>query len=160
MNRQIIQKLLIRNQMVITEQTRNFVKAVDEFSGKKLNLRDELCVIVEYFASANDADKFEELIFKAKYLNGLMNVFSSAAKNSEVTNTEQIKEDFTHNFGLFRDILSSVTASLEENLQEEFQRKFLELSPEAMMNTKTLIGDLDRVKRYLNDVRRGKAPQA
>ncbi|NUN10364.1 MAG: hypothetical protein HUU54_14415 [Ignavibacteriaceae bacterium] len=146
--------------MLISEQTRNFVKAVDEFSGKKIQLRDELCVIVEYFAQANDAEKFEELIFKAKYLKGLMNVFTAASQNSEVSNTEQIREDFTHNFGLLRDILGSITATLEENLKREFQRKFLDLSPEAMMNTKTLISDLDWAKRYLNDVRRGKAAQA
>ncbi len=145
--------------MIISEQTRNFIQSADDLSGNKIKFRDEVSTIVEHFSVINDAEKFEELIFKAKYLNGLMKVFASSAQNPEITNLEQIQKDFTENFGQFREILSAVISSLEENLKADMNRKFLELTPEAMLNTKSLIGDFDWVKRFLNDVRRGRADQ-
>jgi len=145
--------------MVISEQTKNFVSAVDEFSSGKIKFRDEIGMIVEHFSVINNAEKFEEMIFRAKYLNGLMKVFSSAAQNPEVRNTDQIEEDFKHNFLLFREMLESAVNSLNDNLKSEMTNKFLGLTPEAMLNTKSLIADLDWVKIYLNEARRGRADQ-
>src|SRR3990167_7262113 len=89
---------------------RELVKRVDEFSNFQLQKRDDL----QRF--------FEETIFTAKYVLGLMRVMKKGASFPKIESLEHVKKDLTENMekisGQIRELISSAS-EIDNNYFEE-----------------------------------------
>ena len=63
--------------------SRELLKKVDEFSNFKLQRRDDLLIIFTEGVKEKNNKLFEDLVFTAKYVQGLMKVMKTGQENSE-----------------------------------------------------------------------------
>ena len=131
------------------------LKVVDKFSQKKIKNRDSLHLLFDICIVKDKLQLLEELSFTSKYLNGLARVLISASKNSDYSNIERIKKDYSENILKATDQLKKIIMLLDEQAQKIFTTVFLDLTPEAFAKLRTLFEDLEWTKKYLNALKRG-----
>ncbi|HSR18168.1 MAG TPA: hypothetical protein VLM39_08780 [Ignavibacteriaceae bacterium] len=129
----------------------DFINEVEKFSGSKLNRKAELLLIVHEAEKNNKQSAFEDLIFTAKYIVGLMRITKSAAENPEVKNMDYMKKDFSANIQKVIALLKEILSSSEAPAITYFEQNYFVLKQEALFNMNELLSDLDWTKSYLNE---------
>ena len=136
------------------KNSRELLKQVDEFSNFKLTRRDDLQIIFTEGVKEENNKLFEDLVFTAKYVQGLMKVMKMGQENSEVKSLEHVKIDLAKNMekvvNQIREILSGSSQSDKNYIEDNF----LQMNPDAFKNLNELLSDLDWTKKYLNDLKR------
>lgn len=136
------------------KNSRELLKRVDEFSNFKLKRRDDLQIIFTEGVKEENNRLFEDLVFTAKYVQGLMKVMKMGQENSEVKSLEHVKIDLAKNMekvvNQIREILSGSSQSDKDYIEDTF----LQMNPDAFKNLNELLSDLDWTKKYLNDLKR------
>ena len=136
------------------KNSRELLKQVDEFSNFKLKRRDDLQIIFTEGVKEENNKLFEDLVFTAKYVQGLMKVMKMGQENSEVKSLEHVKIDLAKNMekvvNQIREILSGSSQSDKNYIEDNF----LQMNPDAFKNLNELLSDLDWTKKYLNDLKR------
>ena len=137
----------------------NFLDEVEKFSGKSLNKKDDLVIILEAYNINEKSEDFESLSFTGKYVNGLFRVLKSSVKIPEVENVDQIKKDLTENMEKVISQLKKITTNINEKNKKFFEENYFELSQNSMQNLQKLVEDLDIIKKYLNHLKRNDSNQ-
>ena len=136
------------------KNSRELLKRVDEFSNFKLKRRDDLQIIFTEGVKEENNRLFEDLVFTAKYVQGLMKVMKMGQENSEVKSLEHVKIDLAKNMekvvNQIREILSGSSQSDKNYIEDNF----LQMNPDAFKNLNELLSDLDWTKKYLNHLKR------
>lgn len=146
--------------MKISGQTEKIITELKEFSSAKLKNEHDISILVEASAQSKKQSLLEEMVFTAKYLNGLGKILHSSRIGSlrAESEKEKIKEDaeekIMNEFKQNMQKLSSQISELLENIPEEdkkfFRDKYLSLNRTSLINLTNLIYDLSWVKKYLN----------
>lgn len=131
-----------------------FVNEVEKFSKSKLKRKAELIRIYEEAVNNNNEKLFEDLIFTAKYVQGLLRVVKSGSANSEINNLDQIKKDFTDNLNKVVLEIKKIISGADEDMKTHFEQTYFELSQQGFINISELLSDLEWTKIYLNDRKR------
>ena len=133
---------------------RELVKRVDEYSNFQLQKRDDLQRFFAISMEGKNYKLFEETIFTAKYVLGLMRVMKKGASFPEIESLEHVKKDLTENMekisGQIRELISSAS-EIDNNY---FEEKFLKLDADSFLNLNKLLEDLEWTKKYFNDLKR------
>lgn len=137
----------------------NFLDEVEKFSGKSLNKKDDLVIILEAYNINQKSEDFESLSFTGKYVNGLFRVLKSSVKIPEVENVDQIKKDLSENMEKVISQLKKITTNINEKNKKFFEENYFELSQNSMQNLQKLVEDLDIIKKYLNHLKRNDSNQ-
>ncbi|MGE5847966.1 MAG: hypothetical protein ACM34O_14680, partial [Ignavibacteria bacterium] len=124
---------------------------VEKFSGSKLNRKAELLLIVQEAEKNNKQNAFEDLIFTAKYVVGLMRITKSAAENPEEKNMDYMKKDFSANIQKVIALLKEILSSSDTPARNYFEQNYFLLKQKALFNMNELLSDLDWTKSYLNE---------
>ena len=132
----------------------DFVNDVEKFSKTKLKRKAELIRIYEEALKYNNEKLFGNLIFTAKYVQGLMRVVQSGTGNPEIKNIESIKKDFSDNMNKVVSEIKEIISSAEDNLKSHFEQTYFELTQQGFLNLAELLSDLEKTKIYLNDSKR------
>ena len=132
----------------------NFLDAVEKFSGKSLNKKDDLADIIEAYKSSKKFEDFENLSFTGKYVNGLFKVLANSTKIPEVENVDHIKKDLSENMEKVISQLKEITSYMNEKNKMLIEENYLKLSQSSLQNLKQLVEDLDSIKKYLNFLKR------
>jgi hypothetical protein len=135
----------------------NFVNEVEKFSQTNLNKKAELLRIYEETLKYEKENIFEDLIFTAKYLRGLMRILQDGPQNSQVDSLEKIKKDFSSNIKKIIEQLREIISNSEESLKKHFEENYFEMSQQGLTNLNELLSDLEWTKMYLNYQKRLKA---
>lgn len=130
------------------------VRQVDEFSGNNLLLRDDLQRLFGSCLNEKNGPLFEEAIFTAKYVLGLMRVLKKGTENPDVENLDNIKSDLTENMKKIAAQIRELLSGSTDEDKNYFEVNFLQLSPDAFQNLNKLLADLDWTKRFFNDLKR------
>ncbi|HKJ82350.1 MAG TPA: hypothetical protein VJ954_10025 [Ignavibacteriaceae bacterium] len=136
---------------------RELVKQVDEFSDNKLSVRDDLHRLFAVCLNEKNDKLFEETIFTAKYVLGLMRVLQKGSSNPDVDSLENVKSDLTENMKKIVGQLRELTSDGPETDKNYFEENFLQMSPDAFQNLNKLLQDLEWTKKYFNDLKRNKS---
>ena len=107
---------------------------------------------------------YYDLLFSAKYVNGLSKILQggmnlSAARNGfsaappDLDAQEKIKAEFHANILRFTELLKDFLKYTDEPTRREIQQKYLSLSQQSMVNLNSLIYDLSWLKKYYNSLR-------
>jgi glutamyl-tRNA reductase len=135
---------------------RELVKQVDEFSDYKLSVRDDLHRLFSVSLNEKNEKLFEDTIFTAKYVQGLMRVLQKGSSNPDVESLENVKTDLTENMKKTVEQLRELTSDGPETDKTYFEENFLQMSPDAFQNLNKLLQDLEWTKKFLNDLKRNR----
>lgn len=151
--------------MKISSETQDIILELNEFSGGKLKNIPDLTYIIEISSIAGNEKLYNDLLFSAKYVNGLAKIlqssisvsssrngFSNSASDEEAK--EKIKKEFHENIIRFTELLKELLKHADEGLRKELEKKYLSLTQESMLNLNTLIYDLSWLKKYNNSKRK------
>mgnify|MGYP001371913150 CR=1 FL=1 len=132
----------------------DFLDDAEKFSGKSLNKKNDLSIILEVIDTDEKFKDFENLCFTGKYVNGLFRVLRNSANIPEVENVDQIKKDLSENMEKVVSQLKDITNYTNEKNKMLIEENYLELSQNSLQNLQQLVGDLDIIKKYLNHLKR------
>jgi hypothetical protein len=130
------------------------LRAVDEFSDYQLKDKKGLLMIFEESVINNKERQLEELSFSAKYVKGLLRVIKSGTGNSDVTNLETIKKDYSVSMTKVVEQIKEIISSGNVETRNHFDQTYFELNQQSFHNLNDLLTDLEWTKKYLNDNKR------
>ena len=139
------------------KDSRELLKKVDEFSNYKLQRRDDLQIIFTEGVKEENNKPFEDLVFTAKYVQGLMKVMKMGQENSEVKSLEHVKADLTKNMEKVVVQIREIVSGSSQSDRDYIEKNFLQMTAEAFKNLNELLADLDWTKKYLNDLKRSRS---
>ncbi len=131
-----------------------FINEVEKFSGSKLKRKAEVIRLYEEAKKHQKEFLFEDMVFTAKYVQGLMRAVKSASGNSEITNIEQIKKDFSDNVKKVVDQIRDIISNSGDEMKSYFEKTYFNMTQQSFMNLNELLYDLERCKMYMNDLKR------
>ena len=131
-----------------------FIDQVEKFSKSKLKRKAELLRIYEEVLRNNLEVEFDELIFTAKYVNGLLRIVQKNSPGSEISNIEEIKKDFSDNVNKVVQQIKKIISNVDEQLKSHFNEIYFELSQQGFLNLIELLSDLEWTKMYSNEIKR------
>lgn len=132
----------------------DFLDSVEAYTERKLHHKFFLQQLIDETTKYKLYDKFEDLAFTGKYVNGLLRAVKIGQSNPDVTNLQMIKEDLMKNIEKVISLIKEITSTLTEEPMNEINLKFIELSREQFTNLTLLMDDLDQIKKYLNHLKR------
>lgn len=135
--------------MEISDETRNLLKIINDFSSKKIKNTFEISALIEAGTLPDGKKKFEELIFTSKYVNGLKSVLS----NRSITGDQYIENmfnEFNVNLQKVIGLLKEVITGFDKNISAQFENKYFLLDQESIINSMELIEDLSLCKEFFN----------
>lgn len=132
----------------------DFLDSVEAYTERKLHHKFFLQQLIDETTKYKLYDKFEDLAFTGKYVNGLLRAVKIGQSNPDVTNLQMIKEDLMKNIEKVISLIKEITSTLTEESMNEINHKFIELSREQFTNLTLLMDDLDQIKKYLNHLKR------
>lgn len=132
--------------MMFSDETNNLVSVINDFSGGKLKNIFGLSFFIEVSEKYNRRKEFQDILFDAKYLNGLVSVFSDV-RNSEIIN-DNLKTEFSSALLSLKNKVNDFVFGMQGG--EEFSGKFLGMSQDCLNNFISLVIDLSIAKEYYN----------
>lgn len=135
--------------MKISDNTVKLLERINEQSRKPLKNTYEVSLLLESAISFSKATEFKDLIFTAKYINGLKNVLSNRIINGDDI-MEKLFDEFNKNIQKFIELLKKMVITSDEKSEEFFRVKYFNLDQESMVNSMELIEDLTYIKEYFN----------
>ncbi len=132
----------------------DFVAGIEEFTRSKLRRKIDLLRLYEEAQLHDNIKLFEELLFNAKYVMGLLRVVQSSASLEDIKNIEQIKKDFSENMEKVINQLKEIIKSASPDLSRYFEDTYFKLTQENFIHISELLSDLEQAKKYVNSVKR------
>ena len=144
------------NNMLISnnENSLTLCEAVNDFSNTGLKRRDDLDKLFSVVTSSNK-NLFDTLLFKAKYIKGLMRIFKESSKNADFKR-ELMKDDLAENIKQAKELLKNITRTAGEDIKIYFESNYYVSTPDALVRLDELLSDLEWTKMYLNDIKHKK----
>lgn len=140
--------------MKINYAEKNFISEVEVFNQKILQRKADITGLIGLVISNNKEKDFEELTFTAKYICGMMRVLKTAPSVPEVQSTAHIKEDLSDNLKKIINQLRGIIISGDNAMQDHFEKTYLTLSSQNLINLNQLLADLECIKKYINHLKR------
>jgi len=79
-----------------------------------------------------------------------MKILKSGTSLPEVESLEHVKEDLAIKMETLISQIRGIVSNSDEATVSRFEKNYLELNKQNLLNLNLLIEDLDRVKKYLN----------
>lgn len=147
--------------MKISESTANLVLDIKKFSGDKLKNEQDISVLIEASLTGENKKLFDEMIFSAKYLNGLGKILHSNMTNAaqqagtaedkiDENAEEKIRNEFKQNMIKFTSQISELINDMPSEDKKSIEDKYLAMNQTSLVNLTNLIYDLSWVKNYFN----------
>lgn len=134
--------------MKFSDKTSDLILDINGFSDRKIiNIFEVSYLIESALTSPSKKKDFDELIFTAKYVNGLKGVLSNRIITGDEY-MEKIFDEFNKNLQKFINLLKQITF---ENMSRHFNDRYFILDQESIKNSMELIEDLSLCKEYLNE---------
>jgi hypothetical protein len=123
----------------------SLIDEVEKKFSTKFKNRILISNIIE--SAAENKNHFEDLLFTSKYMMGVIRALS---KEEHQSNT-MLKSEFVESTEKIKNTLKLLLADKYTFLQEEYFSK----QSSAVFNLISLTGDLELIKLYINDIKRG-----
>ncbi len=135
--------------MIISEKTRELLFEIREYSENTLSDFNDVSILIENVFYSEDTQKFLDLIFKAKFLNGMLTIFADDSK--EQSTKEKISDEFQVQLTGFINEFKSLTENFTQQDKDFFARKYFQLTPDSLGNNIKLVKDLTICKNFFLD---------
>jgi hypothetical protein len=139
--------------MLLNLLDENFLDETEKFTNHLLNKKDDVQQLITVVANLKREEEFNELIFTAKYLKGLLRVVNKAPSIPEVESIEQVEADISENMKKVLDQLRGILSGVEESKVNLFEENYLSLNQNSFSNLNLLLADLEAIKKYSNHLK-------
>jgi hypothetical protein len=148
--------------MKISESTNQLVEELSLFSSGKLRNIKDISFLVEASSVMGQQKLLDDIIFTAKYVNGLGKILrdhmtASLPKNGNASPDridenamDKIRNEFRDHMKKISIQLTVLIKNIEENDRNEFEEKYLSMNQQSLVNLTTLIYDLSWLKKFKN----------
>lgn len=140
--------------MIDIQLNEEFLDGVEKFTEKNLTQKSTISEIIKIINENSQFEKFNELVFTAKYANGLFRSMKLSQSNPQISNLEQIKKDFFDNLEKIRSLINDILSKENSVNSSDIKQKYLEIGETQLENLISLLDDLDQIKKYLNYLKR------
>ena len=134
--------------------TANLVEEINVFSEQKLKRKNDLKILLEMSFKNEKSVLLENLSFTAKYIRGLERVLKKGSMNPEISNIEQIKQDYTNNIKKLIDQIKELISLADTEVNSYFEERYFKLTQEGFQSLSELLEDLEWTKMYFNQQKR------
>lgn len=124
---------------------------VFQYSGEKLSGTEDITRLLTIAYEHDKLSDFKDLIFSAKYAQGLMKIIKNRDNDFEQDYFEKIKKEYMESIVTIRGKLKAITDAGSDFIKKVYEEKFFLMTQESMNNLNTLTADLEWVKLYLNE---------
>ena len=111
--------------MLLNLLDENFLDETEKFTNHLLNKKDDVQQLITVVANLKREEEFNELIFTAKYLKGLLRVVNKAPSIPEVESIEQVEADISENMKKVLDQLRGILSGVEESKVNLFEENYV-----------------------------------
>jgi hypothetical protein len=150
--------------MEISKKTEDIIVELNEFSGSKIKNTLDLSYIIEIAEKSGKEKLFYDILFTAKYLNGLTRILQSNVahttnpkKSEPIASPEEAKEkimgEYKKNVIKFTAYLNDLLIEADEVVKADINERYLILNRTSMINLTSLIYDLSWLKKFYNSKR-------
>lgn len=135
--------------MKISQSSKELIEKINDHSSGPLKNIYEISFLIESALNKEKPDEFRDLIFTAKYVNGLKNVLADRTITGDDF-MEKIFDEFNNNLQKFLNILRTITIPSDINSEKFFEDKYFKLDQDSVVNAMGLIQDLTICKEFFN----------
>lgn len=135
--------------MIISEKTRDLLFEIREYSGNSLSDFNDISILLESAFYSGNKEKFLDIIFKAKFLSGMLGIFAN--ESVEQSSKEKISDEFKEQLIGFIDEFKALSEKLNAQTREFFEKKYFQLTPVSLENNVRFIKDLTICKNFFLD---------
>ena len=135
--------------MIISEKTRDLIFEIREYSGNTLSDFNDVSILLENLFYSEQRQKFLDLIFKAKFLNGMLTIFADDTKDQSTK--EKISDEFQVQLSGFINEFKSLTENFNKHSKDFFEKKYFQLTADSLGNSIKFIKDLTILKNFFLD---------
>ena len=150
--------------MKISKNTEKLTGELLKFSGTKIKNINDMKLLLQLAENAGDNKAFTDILFVAKYLNGLGKVLHTniSAKSNPAGNGKQISsedarvkvmDEFKLNMKKLTTQLGEYLKGADDETRKPIEEKYLALNQQSLQNLTTLIYDLSWLKMFNNTKR-------
>jgi hypothetical protein len=139
--------------MLLNLSDENFLNNTQRFNKHPLNKKDDVQLLITIVVKFKREKQFNELIFTAKYLKGLLRIVNKAPCIPEVESIDHIKSDISENMKKVVEQLRNLISGTEANAINLFEKNYLSLDQKNFSNLNLLLDDLESLKKYLNHLK-------
>jgi hypothetical protein len=139
--------------MLLNLSDENFLNDTQRFNKHPLNKKDDVQLLITIVVKFKREKQFNELIFTAKYLKGLLRIVNKAPGIPEVESIDHIKSDISENMKKVVEQLRNLISGTEANAINLFEKNYLSLDQKNFSNLNLLLDDLESLKKYLNHLK-------
>ena len=123
---------------------------VEDFSKSGFKRKKDIQSLIDESLNNGYEEEFEELIFTAKYIEGLKRVLQKGREFQEIENLDHVKKDLTESMEKFIDQIRLILKKSSPEMKKYFDETYLILTPQCLHNLNELLCDLEWIKKYLN----------
>ena len=147
--------------MKISKATTYLINDLNQFSNSKLKNIEDISLIIETSSLTQQQKLLNEILFTAKYLNGLGKILQknlplNSNKNGSLGSDDidrtkiKITKEFEENIQNLISKLRFLFKNIKIEDKEKFENKYFSLTRSSMINLTILIYDLAWLKTYRN----------
>lgn len=141
----------------LSNEAEQIISELKNFSGYNIKNTDDLTLLIEF--SFTNERLFGEIIFTAKYLNGLERVLKRFNQTASIEDREEslnkLRDEYRKNILIFIGLLRKLLNDNKTHVTTaNFERKYLSPEQNSMTNLISLISDLSWVKKFYNSKRK------
>lgn len=135
--------------MTFSKETTDLIFDIMKFSNGLFKNTFELSVLIENTISSDNPQIFSDIIFKAKYLKGLLKIIKDNPQKDD--KTEKIHNEFSENLIELKEQISNLLSNIDNDINNSFQSKYFEMNIDSLNNYYGLIDELAKCKDYFID---------
>jgi hypothetical protein len=136
--------------MKVEISNKSFLDEVEKETRSILKNRTDIIKLIEICVADGKEKEFEDLIFTAKYIQGLMRVIKKAPSIAEVQSVDHVKNDFTENMKKVIEQIRNIINEGDKESKTYFEEMYLSPNQQSFENLTLLLTDLEIIKKYVN----------
>jgi len=132
--------------MTISQQTQSLVNQLDEFSGHRIQNKDELSYLIEIAKLKSQQQLLNDIAFFSKFVWKVYGIMRRSGPDSE--GYEKLQTEFKENFEKVSTLIKTLIEEESEELKQQFINKFFQMDQQTLENFLGLIYDLTWLKNW------------
>ncbi len=135
--------------MALRTETLNFLRELERSSGRTLNYRDEIGLLVEVADRTGNMGAFNEAIFLAKFITKSMGVMKRIGIDGQ--GYDKLSTEFQSNIHKVSALLNGILEGAHEEARKNMSSLFFSMSQVALEHLVLFLSDLTMVKNWVLD---------
>ncbi len=133
----------------LRQDTLRFLDELQRSSSRTLKFPREVGLLLEASAGTDNHDRFEEIVFLAKFLTKTYEIMQRIGPDGE--GYDKLSREFQQSGEKVSAAVQDILTTVPENLRVHFTQSFLTMDPQSFAQYLDLLSDLTVIKNWMLD---------